>query len=201
MRLARSQACFWWTLPHILITYLDVNNFQCNLHIDGWAEENAISAEANRRFYLGRGSQNVLSRPRLTKDAYSAEAHRTCYLGRGSQNVQSRPGLAEDSISTQAHKRAISDAFFFFKFCSASPVCALIKPLFQQNWCLKSWKILHVILWRWFRHRRVGDRRPISARRIKTSHLSSARKNVPSRLCAWERPTSGVSCVDVVNKA
>ena len=40
--------------------------------------EDAISAEANRRCYLGRGSQNVLSRPRLTEDTISTEAQRTC---------------------------------------------------------------------------------------------------------------------------
>ena len=39
----------------------------------GWAEQDAISAEANRRCYFGRGSQNVLSRPRLTEDAITAK--------------------------------------------------------------------------------------------------------------------------------
>ena len=65
-----------------------------------WVEQDAISAEANRRCYLVRGQQmmqsrskpqNVLSRTRLTEDANSAASHKTCYLS------QTR--------------------FFFFKFC------------------------------------------------------------------------------------
>ena len=111
---------------------------------------------SGRRCYLSRGSQNVLSRPRLTEDAISAGAHRTCYLGRGSQNVLSRPRLTEDAISDDAHRtcylgrgaqkmlsrprlteRAISDAFFFFKFWSGSPARAFISLLFLQISCLK----------------------------------------------------------------
>ena len=127
--------------------------------------ENAISAETHRTCYLSRGSQKMLSRPRLTERAISAGAHRRCYLGRGSQNV-------------------LSEAFFFFKFYSGSPARALIKPIyFYRIGVWKSWKILDVILSRWFWqftiHRRVGAR---------TSHLSSARKNVPSQLGAWKRP-------------
>ena len=52
--------------------------------------ERAISAQAHRICYLGRGLQNVLSWPRLTECAISAGAHRICYLGRGSQNVLSQ---------------------------------------------------------------------------------------------------------------
>ena len=51
-------------------------------YIDGCTEQDAISVEANRRCYLGRGSQNVLSRPRLTEDDISDEADETCYLRR-----------------------------------------------------------------------------------------------------------------------
>ena len=54
--------------------------------------EDAISAEANRRCYLGRGSQNMLSRPRLTEHAISAEAQR---------KMLSRPALTEDAISAK----------------------------------------------------------------------------------------------------
>ena len=43
------------------------------------------------RCYLSGGSQNVLSRLRLTEDTMSAEAHKRCYLGRGSENVLSWP--------------------------------------------------------------------------------------------------------------
>ena len=61
------------------------------------------------RWYLGRGSQKILSRPGLTENAILAGTHRTCYL----------------------------KCVFFFKFCSGSPSRALIKLLFLQNWCLK----------------------------------------------------------------
>ena len=167
--------------------------------------ERDISAEAHRRCYLGRGSQNVLSRPRLTEPAISAGSLRRCYLGRDSQNV-----------------------LYQTRFSSNFVVVALRAPwlnlYFYRIGVWKSWKILDVILWRWFWqfpiHRRAGVRsshlssacknipsqlgawkRPISSRRVKTSHLISTRKNVPSRLGAWERPISGVSCIDVVNKA
>ena len=40
----------------------------------------------------------MLSQLRLTENAISVEAHRTCYLGRGSQKMLSRPGLTEDAI-------------------------------------------------------------------------------------------------------
>ena len=136
--------------------------------------EDAISAEAHKTCYLSRGSQKMLSRPRLTERDILTEAHRTCYLGQGSQKMLALPAP-------------------WLNLC------------FYRIGVWKSWKILHELFWRWFWqftiHRHVGERRPISARRVKTSYLSSARKNVPSRLGAWERPISGVSCVDVVNKA
>ena len=120
--------------------------------------EDAIVAEANRRCYLGRGSQNVLSRRRLTEAGISAEAHRTCYLRR----VFSSSNLVVVAL------RAPWLNFYFYRI---------------GVW--KSWKILHVILWRWFWqftiHRRVGER---------TSHLGSARQNLPSQLGASKRPIS-----------
>ena len=156
--------------------------------------ECAISAEAHRRCYLGRDSQKMLSRPRLIERAISAEAHRTCYLGRGPQNVLSRPGLS-DAISAEAHRTCYFRRVFF---SSNFVVIALRAPwlnlYFYRIGVWKSWKILHIILWRWFWqftiHRRVAARRPISVRRVKTSHLSSARKNVPSQLGAWKLPIS-----------
>ena len=97
---------------------------------------------------------------------------RRCYLGRGWQNVLSRPGLTEC---------AISDAFFS---SSNFVVVALRSPwlnlYFYRIGVWKSWIILDVIFWRWLWqftiHRRVGAR---------TSHLSSARKNVPSQARAF----------------
>ena len=119
----------------------------------------------------------MLSRRRLTERAISAVAHRTCYLGQGSQKMLSRSRLTE---------RAITDAFFF---SSNFVVVALRAPwlnlYFYRMGVWKLWKILRVILWRWFWlftiHRRVGAR---------TSHLSSACKNVLSQLGAWKRPIS-----------
>ena len=133
-------------------------------------EEDATSAEANRRCYPDRGSQNVLSRPWLTEDAISAEAHRTCYLGRGSQNVLSRPELTEDAISAKAHRTCYLTHVFFMKFCSGSPACALIKHLFLQNWCLKIVKNITCN----------------SLTMILTIYYTSSgvRENVPSRLGA-----------------
>ena len=147
----------------------------------------------------------MLSRLRPTEDAISAEAHRTCYLGRGSQKMLFWPRVTERAISARLVERVISDTFFF---SSNFVVVALRAPwlnlYFYRIGVWKMCKILDVILWRWFWqftiHCWVGER-PISAQRVKTSHLSSARKNVPSRLGAWERPISGISCIDVVNKA
>ena len=167
-------------------------------HFNGWAEEDAISAEANRRCYLGQDSQNMLSRPRLTKDAISAEAHRTCYIGRGSQKILSRPRLTERAISAEAHRtcdlgrgsqkmlsrprlteRAISDVFFSSNFVVVALRAPGLNLYFYKIGVWKSGKILHVILWRKFWqftiHPRVEER---------TSHLGSARKNVPSQLGA-----------------
>ena len=148
------------------------------LYIDGWAEEDAISA--NRRCHLGRGSQNVLFRTRLTEDAISAEAHRTCYLGRGSENVLSRPGLTEDAISVEAPRTCyLKRVFSSSNFVVIALRAPWLNLYFYRIWVLKTWKILDVILWRWFWqftiHRLMGER---------TSHLGSVRKNIPSQLSA-----------------
>ena len=141
---------------------------------------------SGRRCYLGRGSQTVLSRPRLTEDAISAEAHITCYHGRGSQ---------ERAISAGAHKRCYlgrgsQNVLFQTRFFSSNfLVVALRAPwlnlYFYRIGVWKSWRILDVSLWWWFWqftiHRWVGER---------TSYLSSVRKNVPSQLGAWKRPIS-----------
>ena len=126
---------------------------------------------SGRRCYLSRGSQKMLSRPRLTERAISAEAHRTCYLSRGSQNVLSRSGLTEDAISAETHRTCyLRCVFFFFKFCSGSPACALIKPLFLQNWYIKIVKNITCN----------------SLTMILTIYYTSSggRKNVPSQLSA-----------------
>ena len=142
--------------------------------------ERAISVEAHGRCYLVRGSQKMISRPKLTERTILAMAHRTCYLGQGSQKMLPWARLTESTIS---------DAFFFFKFCSGSPTRALIKPLFLQNWCLKIVKnitcnSLTIILTIYYYIAGWEQQLPISVRRVKTSHLSSARENVPSQLGA-----------------
>ena len=85
--------------------------------------------------------------------------------------------------------------FFFFKFSSGSPARALIKPLFVKNWCLKIVKniicnsltmILKISYTFSCESKNVPSqlgawKRPISAGRVKTFHLDSARKNVPFR--------------------
>ena len=113
-------------------------------------------------------------------------AHRRCYLGRGSQNVLSRPGLTDDAISAEAHGTCyLRRVFFSWNFIVVALRAPLLNFYFYRTGVWKSWKILHVILWWWFCqftiHRRVE---------AKTSHLSSARKNVPSQLGAWKRPIS-----------
>ena len=98
-------------------------------------------------------------------------------------------------ISTAEWKKMLSQTrFFFFKFRSGSPARALIKPLFLQNLCLKNMKnitcnSLTMILTIYYTSsggrenvpsRFGASKHPISVRRVKTSHLGSGRKNVPS---------------------
>ena len=73
------------------------------VYVDGWAEEDVISAEANRRCYLGQGSQNVLSRPRLTEDAISAKTSwkMLCYWAKIARSLS----LGRDSIFCEPQPR------------------------------------------------------------------------------------------------
>ena len=61
--------------------------------------------------------KKMLSRPRLTKRAISAEAHRTCYLGRGSHNVLSQTRFFFFKFYSGSPAHALIKPLFLQNWC------------------------------------------------------------------------------------
>ena len=61
--------------------------------------------------------KKMLSRPRLTEEAILAEAHRRCYLGRGSQNVLSQTRFFFFKFCSGSSARALVKLLFLQNWC------------------------------------------------------------------------------------
>ena len=69
----------------------------------------------------------MLSWLRLTDDAILAEANRRCYLSQGSQNVLSRPRLTERAISAGVTEDAISAKTCWKMLCYSAKIARCLR--------------------------------------------------------------------------